>query len=103
MRPTTRYLPEPVVLVTEYTVSCLPKDHHERRHFDITVEHWRGDLWRVKHAGYYLTVPGEWSPDYQKAVHADLDTALILARAEAPKITVGGFTVADALKMGAGR
>jgi hypothetical protein len=95
--------PEPVVLATEYTVSCLPNGHQERHHFEITVERWRGDLWRLKHAGYYLTVPGEWSPDRQLAVHADLDTSLLLARQEAPKVTVNGYTVADALKMGAGR
>jgi hypothetical protein len=95
--------PEPVVLATEYTVSCLPEGNPECRHFDITVEHWRGALWRVKHCGYWLTVPGDWSPDYRQATHADLDTALLLARQEAPKVTVNGYTVADALKMGAGR
>jgi hypothetical protein len=96
-------IPAPSAMVTEYRVSCLPNGHRIRRHFEIEVRHWRGDLWLVRHACYYLTVPGEWSPDYQQAVHADLDSALRLARQEAPKITVNGFTVADALQMGADR
>jgi hypothetical protein len=95
--------PEPVALATEYTVSCLPEGHPERGHFEITVERWRGELWRLNHCGYYLTAPGKWSPDYHQATHVDLDTALLLARQEAPKVTVNGYTVADALKMGAGR
>jgi len=108
----TDHTPEPVVLVTEYTVSCLPEGHQERSDFEITVAYRSPGKWAVSRWSRCLDAKGRW--DYESipseredewlARHrCDLETALRLARAEAPKVTVNGYTVADALKMGAGR
>ncbi len=43
--------------------------------------------------------PSERDDDWLDAHRFDLDTALMLAKEAAPKVTVNGFTVADALRM----
>lgn len=95
------------VTATAYSVSCLPMDHREHGHFEITVE-WRGnDRWAVIHGGYCLGTDGEWEYERQPSSRADewlashrfdLDEALRLAKQEAPHVTCNGWTVARALE-----
>lgn len=99
-------VPEPTVRVTRYEVSCLPQDNINAHHFTITVE-WRGDdRWAVLHHGFCLGADGEWDDeprpssredDWLETHRFDLDTALILAKREAPKLTINGLTAADVL------
>lgn len=115
-------LPPAAVQATAYLVSCLPEGD-EQRHFSVTVEY-RGDgRWGVfRHAHCCLGADGEWSYGYSwgdrhgpatdaewdaynagrdawiDAHRFDLDTALDLARAAAPLLTVNGHTVSDALR-----
>jgi len=89
---------------TRYEVSCLPVDHREHHHFTIEVKfRGPGDLWAVTTIfGACLSSEGEWdyepSPsnrtDEWKATHRfDLDTALRLAKEQAPLMTVNGWTI----------
>ncbi len=76
--------------------------------FALTVEYRGRDRWAVKRHSQVLGSDGTW--DYEMrtseredewlATHRfDLDTALKLAKEQAPLITVNGHTVADALAM----
>jgi hypothetical protein len=99
--------PEPIVTVTKYEVSCLPIDHRERPHFTIFVE-WRGvDRWAVCD-GFrsclgadgvwgYEPSPSNREDDWLDAHRFDLDTALALAKEQAPLMTVNRWTVAEVL------
>lgn len=97
---------------TEYTVSCIPESNINRGHFEITVSY-RGDgRWAVTRHRWCLSADGEWEfemrpserEDEWLATHRfDLDTALALARREAPKVKVNGFAVADILAQGDAR
>lgn len=100
--------PEPTVQATRYTVNCLPEDGIDSHVFEITVEYRGRGLWAIKRHSQCLAADGSW--DYEMrpseredewlATHRfDLDTALKLAKEAAPKVTVNGFTVADALRM----
>lgn len=105
-------VPEPTVRVTRYEVSCLPEHHPMRRHFIIHVEPREGDTWAVVQPWQpapCLGSDGEWDWEMRPserteewlATHRfDLDTALILAKREAPKLTVNGSTAADVLARG---
>jgi hypothetical protein len=81
-------------------VSAVPPDYRWAKDFTIIVESkgWRDgqEWWAVKNVGYYLATDGSWSP-YEPADRWDLETALKLAREQAPKLTYGTWTVADAL------
>lgn len=90
-------LPEPTVTATRYTVSCLPLDHGSYRHFALTVKHVGDGEWTVTDGPYGLKADG--TVDYERGWgdRFGLDTALKLAKEHAPKITVNGYTVADAL------
>ena len=100
---------EPVARATRYTVNCLPETADGDEHvFEITVEYRGRDRWAVTRHGSCLGTDGRW--DYEMrpsereddwlATHRfDLDTALQLAKEAAPKVTVNGYTVADALAM----
>lgn len=104
----TADLPEPTVRVTRYEVCALPEGHELRRHFIIHVEP-RGDRWAVVQPfqpAPCLGSDGEWDWEPQLssrtdewiATHRfDLETALELAKREAPKLTVNGRTAADFL------
>lgn len=97
--------------ITQWEVSCLPNDSVNRGHFTITVE-WRGPgSWAVKRWSSCLSSSGKWDhesipserEDEWLAEHRfDLDTALRLARENAPLIRVNGHTVADVLRAEAG-
>ena len=87
-------IPEPSVLVTRYEVSCLPeKDYH----FALTVESRRDGQWAVLDGPYPLFADG--SRDYQalRGDRLDLETALALAREQAPQMEINGRTVAEVL------
>lgn len=99
--------PEATVRVTRYEVSCLPPDHPEHRRFRLTVEIQDRYGWTV-HDGYSCYAvdgtPADGLSVYERtdewiAAHRfDRDTALDLAKREAPKLTVNGWTVNQALE-----
>jgi hypothetical protein len=101
---------EPTVTVTRYEVSLLPESNVNRHHYTITVEH-RGDgRWAVLDSRWCLGKDGEWDfevlpserTDEWLAEHRfDLDTALAMAKRQAPLIVVNGITVQQALERGA--
>ncbi|WP_181785365.1 hypothetical protein [Streptomyces phytophilus] len=101
-------LPPATAFATHYAVSCLPADHPERDMWGVTVEYRGRGRWAVKKRGHWcLSVDGEWSyesipserTDEWLAAHRfDLETALRLAKEQAPLVTVNGFTVSDVLR-----
>jgi hypothetical protein len=115
-------IPEPQVRPTTYSVSCIPEDDINARHFTLKVEYRGNGLWAVTDGGSFLGRNGTWSDGYSwrdgneepateedfreesegqeawRAVYRhDLDTALRLAKEAAPHMLVNGHTVADAL------
>lgn len=93
--------PEPAVQATRYEVSLLPEGDVNRLNFTITVEYRGGDCWAVVRHRQCMNAAGEWSwepvaserEDEWLAEHRfDLDTALRLAKEQAPKLTVNGMT-----------
>ncbi|MET7975790.1 hypothetical protein ABZW44_22645 [Streptomyces mirabilis] len=102
----------PAVKATRYTVNCLPEDSIDSHVFEITVEYRGHDRWAVTRHSQCLAADGTWDwemrpsereNDWLDTHRFDLDTALKLAREQAPLVTVNGFTVADALRMAAER
>lgn len=114
--------PEPTVQPTRYVVSCLPEGHDERFTYTVQVEYRCDDLWAVRCRSRFLGSDGTWSHgfawsegpdepatevemdsfDTEQAVwlaahRFDHDTALRLAREQAPLLAYRGRTVADAL------
>lgn len=100
---------EPIVQPTEFEVNCLPEDGIDSHVFALTVRYRGEGRWAVQRGEHAcLGADGEWANgikpygrgDGWLAAHRfDLDTALRLAKEHAPKVTVNGFTVADALAM----
>ena len=95
-------IPEPEVRVTRYEVSCMPEGHEVAHSLTIAVEYRGRGKWAVLNAPFCLGSDGEW--DYEMrpseredewlATHRfDLDTALELAKREAPLMSVNGWTV----------
>lgn len=93
--------------VTEFEVCALPETNINYPHYAITVEYRGHDRWAVCRMRQCLNVDGSWDWETQPsergdewlAAHRfDLDTAQRLAHEWAPKMTVNGHTVADALK-----
>ena len=91
---------------TRYLVSCLPEEQADRYLFALQVEYRGSDRWAVTRHGECLNRDGNWDWEHRPSEREDewlaehrfdLDTALDLAKAAAPLITVNGFTVADAL------
>lgn len=100
--------PEPVARATQYAVNCLPEDGIDSHVFEITVEYRGRDRWAVKRHSQVLGADGSWDwemrssereDDWLDSHRFDLDTALRLAKEQAPLVTVNGHTVADALRM----
>lgn len=100
--------PEPVVHAAEYTVNCLPEDDLDSHVFEIRVQYRGNGRYAVIRAGSCLGADGTWDygvkeydrgDDWLNAHRFDLDTALRLAKEQAPLVTVNGHTVADALAM----
>jgi hypothetical protein len=117
--------PQPTVQAVKYTVNCLPEDGYDSHVFALTVEYRGEGRWGVfRNPHCCLGNDGEWSWGYSwrdgtaepttddewTEYHAgreawldahrfDEETALKLAKEQAPHITVNGFTVTDALRM----
>jgi len=115
-------IPEPVATPTRYVVSCLPEGHDDRYTYTVQVEYRGEGWWSVRCRGQYLAADGTRSPGFawslgpdEPATEADMDafdkeqavwlaahrfdhdTALRLAREQAPQLTYRGRTVADVL------
>lgn len=99
----------PDVRATRYAVCAVPEDHTWYRRFVIYVE-WRGDdRWAVVQPWAptpCLSSSGEWdwemrpserTREWIAAHRFDLHTALEMAKREAPKMTVNGWTPAQVL------
>lgn len=124
-------IPEPIVQPTVYYVNCLPEDDIDSDVFGLTVEYRGGGRWGVfRNPHCCLGVDGDWSWGYEwrgesasgepetdeeradyhagreawlQAHRFDEETALRLAKEQAPLVIVNGLTVADALRMQARR
>lgn len=91
-------IPEPEVRVTRYEVSCIPRDDVNARSFTVYVKQTSDGLWIATDNQRCLNAAGEWVVDRSGLyVRHDEQTALRLANAAAPGMTVNGWTVADAL------
>lgn len=97
---------EPVVQATAYSVCCIPEGI-DYELFAIRVEYVGRDRWAVRLRGKrclgsdgewdWEPIPSERSDEWLAAHHFDLDTALRLAKEQAPLVTVNGWTVHDVL------
>jgi hypothetical protein len=87
-------------------VNLLPETSMYAPVFEITVEYEGRGQWAIRHLGWCLGHEGAW--DYERrpsareddwiAIHRfDLDTALRLAKQQAPLVTVNGATAVDVL------
>lgn len=94
---------KPHVDAVKYSISCLPADHPERRHFEIYVV-WRGrDRWAITDGfGSCYSTTGEWDyeslpsermDDWLDTHRFSLDDALKTAKKIAPLLTCNGWTV----------
>lgn len=101
------FAPPAQVQATCYLVSCLPEGQEDRYLFALQVEYRGSSRWAVTRHGKCLNRDGTWDwesrpserEDEWLAEHRfDLDTAMTLAKAAAPLVTVNGFTVADVLR-----
>jgi hypothetical protein len=98
---------EPTVRVTEYTVSVLPEEDINASAYAITVAYRGRGLWAVLLRSFCLGRDGEWDfemlpsrTDEWLAEHRFTDVeALVLAKAEAPRISVNGRTAAELLAL----
>ena len=93
--------PEPTVQATVYEVSLLPEGDINRLSFTINVEYRGGDRWAVVRSRQCMNAAGEWSwesipsereDDWLAEHRFDLNTALRLAKEQAPKVVVNGMT-----------
>lgn len=89
-------VPEPTVHATRYTVSCLGEKHF---HFALSVEYRGEGKWAVMDGPFGLFADGRRDWESTVGDRFDLETALRLAREQAPLMTVNGRTVADVLAM----
>lgn len=100
---------EPAVRATEYAVNLLPEDDINAPAYEITVRYRGAGRWAVQRGEHAcLGADGRWADgvkpygrtDAWLGSHRfDLDTALRLARAAAPHVTVNGRTAVEALAM----
>lgn len=90
-----------------YEFSCLPDTHPGRWHFTIRVERRGPGAWAVvRPSGFVLSREGTWDFEPQPSSRTDewiaanrfrYHEAFLLAEQWAPKLTVMGHTVEDAL------
>ena len=99
-------IPEPVVTVARYEVSCLPEAHIDRAIFTVDVERRGHGKWAVARFKRCYDIDGEpdWEPlpsaredEWLARYRHDLDTALEIARKVAPLVRVNGLGVADVI------
>ncbi|MEU1078217.1 hypothetical protein ABZ404_37135 [Streptomyces sp. NPDC005878] len=105
--------PEATVRAVEYAVNCVPEDYIDSNVFQVRVQYRGGDRYAVISGGEMcLGADGTWDyglnesgrgDAWLNAHRFDLDTALRLAKEQAPLITVNGNTVTDAIAMQAKR
>lgn len=94
--------------VSQYTVTAVPEgyDENDADLWDITVEEARAgwDAWAVRRGKRCLSSTGSWDPESIPSARSieflathrfDLDTALRLAEAAAPDVTVNGTRAGD--------
>lgn len=99
--------PEPTARVTSFTVSCLPEDGIDSEAFSIQVDYAGHDRWAVRIRGSRcLDINGRWDwepipssreDDWLATHRFDQETALRLAKEQAPAVKVNGITVQQAL------
>lgn len=111
--------PEPIVKAVRYWVSSVPEDHPDASTFTLVVEYSCRRGWAVKSNVKFLAEDGSMSYafgwDHEPATDAereafereygdwavkhyfDEETALRIARENAPKLRYRDYTVADAL------
>lgn len=87
-------IPEPIVKPVRYWVSCLPETD---RHFALRVDYKGDGEWAVLEGPFGLFADGRRDYEYLRGDRFDLDTALRLAREQAPLVTVNGWSVAEVL------
>lgn len=94
-------------IATRFTVNLLPETDINSHVFEITAEYRGHGQWAVLRHGWCLDVNGQWDyelrpsereDDWIAAHRFDLDTALRLAKEQAPLVTVNGLTAAAALR-----
>lgn len=100
-------VPEPRVLATSYTVSCLPYDDIDSEAFSIQVDYAGHGRWAVRLRGSrclaadgrwdWEPIPSERTDEWLAKYRFDLDTAIRLAKEQAPRVTVNGHTVEQVL------
>lgn len=92
------------VEATRYGVNVVPERVYDHSVWQIEVEYRGEGRWAVMHRGFCLGVDGEWEyepppssreDDWLDTHRFDLDTALALAVAEAPKVSIGYLTAAE--------
>lgn len=98
--------PEPTVRPTAYVVTAAPDwDHPDADLWDIEVSYRGGGKWGVYNRTRCLGADGEWSwesipserrDEWLAAHRFDLDTALRLAKEQAPLVTVNRLTIEQA-------
>jgi hypothetical protein len=101
--------PEPTVHAVEYTVNCVPEDNFESHCWEIRVQYrGNGRYAVIQHGNLCLGRDGTWDhgvKEYDRGDawldnhRFDLDTALQLAKEQAPLVTVNGYTVTQAIAM----
>lgn len=102
-------VPDPTVQAIEYAMNCLPDDDLDSHLFEVRVQYRGAGRYAVIRGGdLCLGADGTWDhgvKEYDRgdtwlnAHRFDLDTALKLAKEQAPLVTVNGHTVTDALTM----
>lgn len=108
--------PEPSISTrpVRFEVTCVPEsiDPLDSDVFSISVEYRGHELWAVLMRSWCLSKSGEWDheplpssreDDWLAEHRFDFDTAMELAREQAPKVTVNGHTVASVLAKYAAR
>lgn len=92
---TSNDAPEVIVSITRYTVSVLPADDINHRHYALHVE-LKPDGWIVGDGHRYYHPDGSWQPG-QGLAHrfADCEDALAVAREAAPEWNANGLTATD--------
>jgi hypothetical protein len=100
-------VPKPQVHSTGYTVSCLPYDDINAEAFSIQVDYTGHGRWAVRQRGRrclaadgrwdWEPIPSERTDEWLAKYRFDLDTALRLAKEQAPLIKVNGRTVEQVL------
>jgi hypothetical protein len=104
-------LPAASVQPTAYRVSLLSEGDVNFKFYVLTVEYCQEGQWAVTNGDSCLGADGTWADGvvpygrgaaWLTAHRFDLDTALRLAQAAAPHVTVNGRTAADAYRLAVG-